>query len=56
MKFILRIIKVNPLGNKEIKEIPLDGIEEILTPNDLFMVEFKLNEIRNLQFHLEVMK
>lgn len=53
IKYWLRVIKTNPLGNKEIVEIPLPGLTEVMTPQEIFAMEFKLNELPKFRFHIE---
>ena len=44
---------MNALGNKETVEIPLPKLGEVLSPQDVFLMEMKLNEIPNMRFHVE---
>lgn len=54
MQYKMRIIKPNGKGGKDIVEIPLTNIDKILTPEEIFFVEFRLNEtIPTLRFHIE---
>lgn len=53
MKFLLRIIKINAIGGRDIMDIPLPKIDEILTPREIIDMEMKLNEIAHLRFHIE---
>lgn len=53
IKYTIRIIRRNALGNHESIEIPLPRLGEILTPSDVFIMEYKLNEIPHMRFHIE---
>ena len=54
MKYILRIIKVNAIGGRDIIEIPLPNIDDLLTPSEMLDMEIRLNSgVTNLRFHLE---
>lgn len=52
----LRILKRNVLGNLEYLNIPLPEIEKILTQGEIFTMEFKLNELQGVRFHIETVE
>lgn len=53
LKYTIRIIKPNRIGGREIVDIPLPRITEVLTTEEIFQMEMKLNEILHLRFHIE---
>lgn len=50
----MEILKRNPLGNMERRCVDISGLNEVLTPEEIFMMEFKINEIPSIRAHISV--
>lgn len=56
MTYVLKILRPGTAKSAyqhEKIEIPLPGLETFLTPEEVFQMEFKLNELLQLRFHIE---
>lgn len=51
--FNLRIIRAEPDGTKKEVTIPLTGIMEVMPMADIFTLEYTLNLIPHMRFHIE---
>lgn len=50
----IRIMKRQREGEMIEKTIDISDLTEILTPQEVFMMEMKLNELPYLRFHIEM--